>query len=273
MLTFLHRKADFAPLPLGPSAVLSGDRLEVTSGPLSGTTFSLSSAVEPHKADFFLLPAPPPPTFDPSSVVAHCHFDRDAGTGLETIWDIVVHPDYRGKGLAGLLVRTSFRTLLAAGKQHWFVMRKLMQVDSRRRELHNIGIGIIACRLGFRTEPDFAQMLGPGRLKSVELLPGTGASPPGLLLTLNRLPGVIVACGLEPDTGRPFADEEHYRRFASPAQITRLAQNGSWLIGNIDYWLQPAGIETLCRHLADSAKEYGAFHSSLRSGAKRLGLK
>ncbi len=273
MLTFLRRKPDFSPLPLGPAATLAGDRLAITAGPLAGTAFTLSATIEDRKADFSLLPFPPPPEPDPDSVCGHCHFDRDPASGLETIWDIVVHPRYRGKGLAGLLVRTSFRALLAAGRAHWFVMRKLMQVDSRRRELHNVGIGVIAVRLGFRPEVGFDEMLGPGRLKVVELLAATADSPPGLLLTLNRLPGLLVAAELDPATDRPMPDEARYRRFASPAQLVRQARTGAWLVGNIDYCLEPSGVDALCRHLADDATEFDRYRSVLRAGARHLGLK
>ena len=97
----------------------------------------------------------------------------------------------------------SFRTLLEKGKRHWFGARKLMKVDTRRAELHNIGIGVVCLQLGFVPEDDVDQLLAPANIKSVDILLPTETSPPGLRLTLNRLPGVVVAGYISPDTRRP----------------------------------------------------------------------
>ncbi|MBM3315642.1 GNAT family N-acetyltransferase, partial [candidate division WOR-3 bacterium] len=123
----------FAPLGLGPSISDPDARhssFAIASGPLDGTRLRLDAVVQPRSADFSLFPAPRPssgrltpdtshPTSEASdtrdSPLAHCHYDRDPN-GNEVLWDIVVHPGHRGRGLAALLVRLSLRRLLLAGR-------------------------------------------------------------------------------------------------------------------------------------------------------------
>lgn len=256
-----RREEEFRPARLGPDCRLPGpDRVEITSGPLAGTALHLRFEIGPRKADFYLEDASGAP--DP---VAHTHFDRDPDAALETEWDIFVRPDYRGKGLTGLIVRLSYRRLLAIGGRRWFAMRKLMQVDSRRRELQNIGIGVIGIRIGMRPEPGLEEMLSPAGVKSIELIE-TGT--PGLFIELRRLPGVVVAAELDA-AGRPHLDVEHYRRLVNPAEIARAARAGRAVVGNIDYLLPVEHIGLFSRHFADNDGEYRNWCRALRSGARR----
>lgn len=266
MLALFRRSRPFRPLRLGPACDFTGNEVTVRSGPLAGRRFGLHQVVTPLKADFTMF-APVP---GPSAVCGHCHYDRDPKTGLETLWNIVIHPDYRRKGLAGLIVRHSLRELLAGSRQTWFAVRKLMKVDTRRPELHNIGIGLLALRLGFRPDPELDAVFTPGNIREMHLLDATPDSPPGLMLHLKRLPGVVVAAGLDPETGKPFTDPDRYRRFLSPQQLWRRAGEGAWLIGNVDYLLDRANIELCCRHLASSGGELRRFGRSLAAGARRL---
>jgi ribosomal protein S18 acetylase RimI-like enzyme len=290
MVALFRRKPAFEPLSFGPDWEKTAATVAIRSGPLAGRQFNLEAQVAQTRADFTLSPVsnPQPPIPDPQSlprsqapdsslVCGHCHFDRDPETGLETLFDIFVRPDFRCKGIASLLVRASFRELLSRGRQTWFAMRNLMQVDTRKPELHNVGIGLLAARLGFLPGPEFDRTLAPGRVESVAIIAGTAQSPPGLLIHLNRMPGVIVAAELEPGPGtarpRPVADVDRYRRFFSAEQLLRWARQGTWLIGNVDYLLALRNLELFCRHLAQTSEESRRFTRSLVSGAKKLGLR
>ncbi len=270
-----RRKTDFQPSPLGPEWTRTSSTVTIKSGPLADTTFELQQEIRPHKADFALL--------DGNETVGHCHFDRDPQTGLETLWDIFVHPDFRRKGLAALMVRLSFRELLLSKGRHWFAMRKLMKVDTQPRErltgmyhptvqLHNIGIGIICIRLGFLPEQELNRILVPKHVKSVEIAEPAATSPPGLLIHLNRLPGTIVAIETAPETGRAVDRIARYRRFLSPERLLRQARQGETVIGNIDYLLALEKVEQFARHLAATPDEYRHFIKSLHAGARKLRL-
>jgi hypothetical protein len=276
-------------VPFGPRYALSGDQMAIESGPLAGTALRIERKTSDIKADFafYAVAAGSSADDDP---VAHCHFDRDPETGTETLWDIFIRSDYRYRGLASLLTRFTFRELLGSGRRHWFAIRKLMQVDSEasrrhapdpdrptaeiqspvspRIALHNLGIGLVALRLGFQPEPDIERLLAPGNVKAIQALPPEPPSPPGLLLRLGTLPGLLVAAFLDPDTGRPLTDAEAYERFVSPRQLLRKTLTGQAIIGNIDYILPRAAIEPLAARLANDRAEFKRFTAALRLGAR-----
>ena len=271
----------------GPHYAASGNRVSIDSGPLAGTALRVERNVSNTRADFSLYelgggnsPISPDP-------VAHCHFDRDAETGMETLLSIFIRSEYRHRRLTTLLVRLSFRELLHAGKVHWFAIRKLMQVDSEARNqaqapgtpkpenvplsrisLHNIGIGMVALRLGFKPEPDLERLLATGNVKTVQAIPPDPPNPPGLLLRLGTLPALLVAALIDPQTGQPLTDADAYQRFVSPKQLLRQALAGEAVVGNIDYILPQAALETLASRLANDHAELRRFTAALHRGAQ-----
>ncbi|MEO0080487.1 MAG: hypothetical protein ABIK44_07415, partial [candidate division WOR-3 bacterium] len=189
--------------------------------------------------------------------------------------------------------------------RHWVDIRKLMQVNighpagsgfkgaadilaelARRRskdgeslrapeapvsrasdeiQLRNIGIGVIAVKLGFVPKPEFARSLAS--VKSVQLIEPTAATPPGYLLHLNSLPGIAVALYVNPETGRPVTDVAAYRRFLNPGELFRKALAVEALIGNIDYTLARGNISRFARHIADNQQEFTRITWVLQKGA------
>jgi hypothetical protein len=300
LLTRVFRRSETAPstgpVPFGPHYTLAGDRLAIASGPLAGTVLRIERDVSKTRADFNFYETAesnPPVANRRSSVapdpMAHCHFDRDPETGTETLWGIFIRSEFRHRGLTTLLIHLTFRELLATGRRHWFAVRKLMQVDTEGRSqaqtpgntkpesgnpqspgisLHNLGIGLVALRLGLRPEPDLERLLVPDNVKSVQALPPDPPSPPGLLIRLGTLPGLLVAALIDPDTGHPLTDAEAYERFVSPRQLLRQALAGEAIIGNIDYILPRVAVEPLAARLASDHAELRRFTAALRRGAR-----
>ncbi len=298
LLTRIFRRSETGPsaglVAFGPHYTLAGDRLAIESGPLAGTALRIKRGVSKTKADFNFYE-----TADSNSPVAnrqspvapdpmaHCHFDRDPQTGTETLWSIFIRSEWRHRGLTTLLTRLTFRELLTSGRRHWFAIRKLMQVDTEGRSqtqapgsprpenpqlprvsLHNLGLGLVALRLGFRPEPDLERLFASGNVKSVQALQPDPPSPPGLLIRLGTLPGLLVAALLDPDTGHPLSDAEAYERFVSPRQLLRQALAGQAIIGNIDHILPRVAAEPLAARLANDHAELRRFTAALRRGAR-----
>lgn len=264
-------RARFEPARLGPkwrAADQAGTRIELLDGPLRGRTLTVEQQLQHRCADFVLLDDA---AADGSSltapaadrVVGCVQYDRDPGSGLETIWDIAVVPGWQGFGIGSLLVRLSIRRLLSAGRRRWFAIRKLMKVDPDHPELDNVGIGLVAVRLGLRPEPRLEQLLSPCNIKDVKVLSAAGQAPPGLALVLDRMPGVLVAVRLDPGTGRPLTSDDSYRRFLSPRQLAADARSGRALIGNIDYVLARDTARQFAQHVADSSREFRQYRHRL----------
>lgn len=293
LLTRVFRRPETAlstrPVPFAPHYTLAGDRLAIESGPLAGTVLRFERDVSKTKADFNFYETaesnPPVASRRPSAApdpMAHCHFDRDPETGAETLWGIFIRSEFRHRSLTTLLIHLTFRELLASGRRHWFAVRKLMQVDTEGRNqaqtpgnspcpgisLHNLGIGLVALRLGLRPEPDIERLLVPNNVKSVQALPPDPPSPPGLLVRIGTLPGILVAALINPQTGHPLTDAEAYERFVSPRQLLRQALAGEAIIGNIDYILPRVAIEPLAARLAKDHAELRRFAAALRRGAR-----
>jgi len=265
------------PMPFGPRYLLTADRLAIESGPLAGVSLRVDESISPIKADFALYETEPRRSMS-KDPVAHCHFDREPETGLETLWGIFVRAEYRHLRLTTLLVRLAFRRLLESNRRHWFAIRKLMQVDSEagrhanpgspRVSLHNIGIGLVAFRLGFQPEPDICRVLGPGNVRTMQVIEPEPPSPAGLLLRLNTLPGLLVAVMVNPDTGSLVTDPEAYERFASPRLLLNQALTGQLLVGNLDYVLPRSALLPFAARLADDRTELRHFTAALKRGAR-----
>jgi hypothetical protein len=291
LLDRIFRRAQPGPVaglvPFGPHYTLSGDRLSIESGPLAGTALRIERNVSDIKADFSFYELNDGNLPDAADPLAHCHFDRDPQTGTETLWSIFIRSEFRHRGLTTLLTRLTFRELLASGRRHWFAIRKLMQVDTEGRSqaqapgnpkpenpqlprisLHNLGIGLVALRLGFKPETDLERLLAPGNVEAVQAIPPDPPSPPGWLLRLGTLPGLLVAALVDPETGRPLADAVTYERFVSPRQLLRQALAGQAVVGNIDYILARSAIEPLAARLANDHAELKHFADALRRGAQ-----
>jgi len=294
LLTRILRRANTLPaadlVPFGPEYALSGNRVTIRTGLLAGSILRIQRSVSGARADFAFfetfdadapMSTPRPPAV--AHPVAHCHFDRDPNTGTETLFSIFVRFDFRHRGLTTLLTRIAFRELLADGRRHWFEIRKLMQVGAEGRNqaqapgipkpqnpqlprvsLHNLGLGLVALRLGFRPEPDLERLLAPGNVKAVQAIPPDPPSPPGLLIRLESLPGLLVAAKVDTETGKPLTDPDAYERFVSPRQLLRQAQTGRAIVGNIDYILSRAAVESFAARLANDQAELRRFTAALR---------
>ena len=298
LLTRVFRRAQAGPsaglVAFGPRHTVSGDRLAIDSGPLAGTTLRVERSLSNIKANFAFYETSDenpqianresPISPDP---VAHCHFDRDPETGTETLWSIFIRSEFRHRGLTTLLTRFTFRELLASGRRHWFAVRKLMQVDTEGRSqaqapgsqkpenpqlprisLHNLGLGLVALRLGFKPEPGLERLLAPGNVKAVQAIPPDPPSPPGWLLRLGTLPGLLVAASVDPDTAQPLTDAAAYERFVSPKQLLRQTLAGQAVIGNIDYILSRTAIDPFAARMANDHAEFRRFAAALRRGAR-----
>lgn len=250
----LLSRADCRPLPFGPAYdLIAPERLRVKAGPLSGRDLSFTRDVCARKADFALHETG---TGTSSEPMAHCHYDRDPDSGLEIMYDIFVRSEQRNKGLASLLVRLSLRELFSKGRRHWPRIRRLMVVEASNdtshshggtvdpggvhwgvrpdSTLHNIGIGIVALRLGLRPDPAVARLFEPGTVRSVQLATLTPETPPGLLIHLNSLPGTVIAAFIDSATGRPVAGADVYERFLNPGGLYRQADAGQALFPSPD---------------------------------------
>lgn len=273
--SLLRRRRPPTPLvPFGPAYDFGADGVvHVRSGPLAGVELKTAAEVTRSTADFALH------RDNDDHPVAHCHYDRDSTTGIETLYSIVVRPDQRRRGLAALLVRLSLRCLFAIGRRHSLRLRQLMVTPADERSdrdpglhwgaqtepsLRNIGIGIIAVELGLAPVPATANLLSRESVKSIQFLPADENTPPGILVRLNRLPGTMLATFIDPATQRPVSDPAAYRRLFSPAALFADACAGRALLGNVDYLLPPGNITRLAARIADNQKQLTRFSDTLR---------
>jgi len=127
----------------------------------------------------------------------------------------------------------------------------------------------VELRLGFQTEQRLERLLAPGNVKAVQAIHRLfSPSPPGLLIRLESLPGLLVAALVDKETGKPPADVREYERFVSPKQLLRQALTGQAVVGNIDYILPPAANEPFAARLANDRTELRRFSAALHRGTQ-----
>jgi hypothetical protein len=197
----------WAPRRIGPRFDwLDYEHIRLIDGPLSERVFRLSTQFSDEWATVRL--------FDGDATAGEASIEHDPpGKGI-VLWDVGVKEEFRGGGLASIMVWTIFRELLLAQHSATFRIRMIQShkpgAGGAGPEVQNIGMSVIAARLRFQPELDLTQLTNTDNIKSIEPLPPQDGLPPALKLTLGAEPLVLVGFVLTPDTMKPILDYRTY---------------------------------------------------------------
>ncbi len=183
------------------------------------------------------------------------------------LWDIGVRERLRGNGLAAVMTWLAFRELVQVQETSTFRIRMVRSLKAGKKgvEVQNVGIGVIAARLGFEPEIDLDRALDSRNITDVGVISKQNGTPPGLQIMVRSAPLVLVAFLLDPDTMKPFAEEEMYFRLRQDEQMIReWAHAGRLVISNGDYVLRRAKAERFADLLATDEQEARLFRLRVR---------
>jgi len=245
------RHLAYAPGLLGPAIEpLEGNKVRILEGGLKGQIFDLSLALSEDEAHVFLH-------LD-GKQVGHADIQRNAFEASIVLWNIVVQDNLRHQGLASLMTRVGFQQMLKLHKRASFAIRmiRLIRPKDRLTKVQNIGIGIIARKLGFSPEYNLPKILVRDNIQVVEYLESDNGMPPGFRIVLKVFPLVLVAFVVDPFTGKPFSRvHPFYQQHVFPETVETWVGDGRIIIGNGNYLLRRNGIPNLINHIARNELE------------------
>lgn len=250
----------WSPGRIGPQFEwLDYTHIRFREGALKGSRFELVTEILETKANVYIS--------EQGSQVARACVERDPpGKGV-CLSEIAVDEPYRRKGLASIMTYCIFRELLAMQETAFFKIRmmRMLKPTERNVEVQNVGIGVIANRLGFTPELIVEKILSPSNVTGIEILPAKGDFPPSFKILARTFPLVVIAFVLDADTMKPVADFRTYVKLSKEQPtILELAQKGLIVIGNGSYWLRRDGIDQFVNHLATDEHEASAFRRRVR---------
>jgi hypothetical protein len=155
-----------------------------------------------------------------------------------------------------------FRTLLLQQDRATFKIRmvRLLKPGDKDVELQNMGMGVIANRLGFTPEFDIERILRPGNITGIDIIPDRPGFPPAFKIIVQTFPLVLIAFVLDRDNHKPVDDYQTYVKLARDERVIHdWVRRGLIVISNGNYWLRPDGIGPFLNHVAASPEEAQEF--------------
>jgi len=193
--------------------------------------------------------------------------ERDPpGKGV-VLWDIAVRERLRGNGLAAVMTWCAFRGLVQVQETSTFRIRMVRSLKAGEKgvEVQNVGIGVIAARLGFKPEINLTKVLDNRNITDIGVIEKQNGSPPGLRIILRSAPLVLVAFLLDPDTLKPLSDDGVYIELRKDRELMReWAFSGRLVISNGNYCLRRAKAEGFADLLATDEQEARLFRARVR---------
>jgi hypothetical protein len=246
--------------PLGPAFEMPDpERLRIVQGPLSGWEFKMITEVSDDEAHVRL--------FREGREVGHCDLQRNAFEATVVLWNIVVQEDLRHKGLASVMAFTAFRKMLELYTSASFGIRMIRLIKPKETvtRVQNVGIGVIARKLGFSPAYSLEKILRRDNIQLVQLVSADADMPPAYRIVLKTFPLVLVAFVVDQDTAKPF-DRQHpiYSHEVKPEMVESWVACRSIIIGNGNYLLREDGIEAMINHLATSELEADIYNTRIR---------
>lgn len=255
LVRFFSKKEEsalwFERKPMGPAyASLDEDMIRIEEGDLKDRGFRLTTEVSDDEAHVHL--------FEEAKEIGHCDIQRNAHEATVVLWNIVVQEQLRHKGLASIMAHTGFRRMLELHHSPSFGIRmiRLVKPVDRITKLQNVGIGVIARKLGFSPQYDLDRILVRKNIQLVEPIPAAGDMPPAYRIVLSVFPLVLIAFLVDPFTSHPLPrDHQLYGQIVEPETVEDWVHDRLIVIGNGNYILKRAGIPEMINHLAASADE------------------
>ena len=256
------RSAPFVydPQPLGPAIErLDADRILILEGALQGQLFELSTVVAEEEAHVLL--------HRDGKQVGHVDIQRNGSEASVVLWNIVVQEDLRHKGLASLMARTGFQRMMELHNRPSFAIRmiRLIRPQDRLTRVQNIGIGVIARKLGFTPQHNLSEILVRDNIQVIEFIDSDGTMPPAFRLVLKVFPLVLVAFVVDPYNQKPFSrGHPFYTQRVLPETVESWVNDRMIIIGNGNYLLRRDGIPRWINHIARNEPEAQTLARSIR---------
>ena len=250
---------DWHPKSIGPRFDwLAYDRIGIRDGPLAGREFEVETRLEERHAFIF--------TRDRGKSVGQASIERDPpGEGV-VLWDIGVQPELRRKGLASIMTWIIFREMIENQPTSSFRIRMITSVKAGDKdvETQNLGICVVANRLGFTPEWDLKRLLARENVDRVEVMPPKGSSPAGFKILVRTYPLVLIAFLLDRDTHRPVSDYGTYLRLSKDERsVQQWLKRGLLVVSNGNYVLRERGFGQFLNAVAIDAAEAHDFSKRL----------
>lgn len=238
---------------------LDRDNIKLVDGRLADREFGIRTDILRNTAELALT--------DGVERVGEVSIERDPpGKGV-VLWDIAVRERLRGNGLAAIMTWCIFREMVQAQETSTFRIRMVRSLKAGEKgvEVQNVGIGVVAARLGFEPELDLAKVLDTRNITDIGVIPKQNGTPPGLRIMLKTAPLVLIAFLLNPDTMKPLSEEGMYYTLSKDRELIRQwALSGRLVISNGNYCLCRAKAERFADILATDVPEARLFRLRVR---------
>lgn len=238
---------------------LDHDTIRLVDGKLAGQEFGLTTDIQRATAELVLT--------EGKERVGELSIERTPPDEGVVLSNIGVTERLRGNGLAAIMTWCMFREMVLAQETATFRIRMVRSPISGETnpDVQNVGIGVVAARLGFEPELDLQQTLDPRNVTGVDVVEKQLGTPPRLRIMLRSEPLVLVAFALSPETLKPLSDDAMYIELRKDRDLMRdWAISGRLVISNGDYCLRRAKAERFADILATDAEEARLFRARVR---------
>ena len=238
---------------------LDHDTIKLVDGGLTGREFGLTTDIQRTTTELVLT--------ENKDRVGEVSIERNPpGKGV-ILLNVGVREQLRGNGLAAIMTWCVFREMVLAQETSTFRVRMVStpKAGEQSAGVQNVGIGVIAARLGFETELDLQQVLDPRNVTGVDIVEKQLNAPPGLRIALRSDPLVLIGFALNPDTLKPLSEDSMYVELGKDRDLMRdWALSGRLVISNANYCLRRAKAERFADILATDAEEARLFRARVR---------
>lgn len=247
------------PVKIGPGFEwIDHDTIRVLEGGLTGKIVGVKTELMVNDAACYL--------FDQSRQIGSVSIERNPpGKGI-ILWDAQVHPQYRRNGLAAIMTWIIFRELLLNQTLATFRIRMIrsLKAGANGVELQNIGMGVIAARLGFTPEMNLERVIRGENITGIDALPAINGNPPALKIGLRTDPFILIAFLLNPDTMKPTNDTGTYLEIKNNQFLILEWAKRGLLVVNGNYVLRAGQVIHFINRIAVDEAEAVIFKNKIR---------